>query len=146
MIQLNDAARAALTSGRLAHLVTLNRDGSPQVSCVYVTLDGDEIVSAHLGDYRKVRNVRRDPRVALSVEAEGSLAPGFANYLTVEGTATIVDGGAPAVLRRIMTDYFGPDTPFPPPGAPEGYVTRILPQRVYGVGPWAGALEAPAHR
>ena len=64
------------------------------------------------------------------------MAPGFPNYLTVEGCASVVEGGAPAVLRRIMTDYFGTDSSFPPPGAPEGYVIRIRPRRLYGVGPW----------
>jgi hypothetical protein len=41
---LNDTVRQALTAGHLAHLVTLNKDGSPQVSIVWVGLDGDEIV------------------------------------------------------------------------------------------------------
>ena len=40
---LNDTVRQALTTGHLAHLVTLNKDGSPQVSIVWVGLDGDEI-------------------------------------------------------------------------------------------------------
>jgi hypothetical protein len=39
------------------------------VSIVWVGLDGEEIVAAHLPEHRKVRNMRRDPRVALSVEA-----------------------------------------------------------------------------
>ena len=68
---LNAAICAALNSGRLAHLVTLNSDGSPQVSIVWVGLDGDEIVSGHLGAWLKVKNVRRDPRVALSMETGG---------------------------------------------------------------------------
>ena len=42
---LNDTVRQALTAGHLAHLVTLNKDGSPHVSIVWVGLDGDEIVS-----------------------------------------------------------------------------------------------------
>ena len=134
---LNVAARAALTSGRLAHLVTINPDGSPQVSCVYVTLDGDEIVCGHLGEYRKVKNVRRDPHVALSMEAEGSSGPGFPHYLTVEGSASVVEGGAPSLRRRIMLDCFGTDSSVPPPGAPDGYVIRIRPRRRHGVGPWA---------
>jgi len=142
MTILNDAARRALTSGRLAHLVTLDSDGSPQVSCVYVGLDGDDIVCGHLAEYRKVRNVRRDGRVALSMEAEGAAAPGFANYLVVSGTARVDAGGAPALLRRLTVDYFGPDAAFPPPGAPEGFVTRIAPESVYGTGPWAAEVAA----
>ena len=51
---LNEAVRQALTAGHLAHLVTLNPDGSPQVSVVWVGLDGDEIVCAHLGSWKKV--------------------------------------------------------------------------------------------
>jgi PPOX class probable F420-dependent enzyme len=66
---LTQQVRDLLTSGRLAHLVTINPDGSPQMSVVWVGLDGDEIVSGHLGDRQKLRNVRRDPRVALSLDA-----------------------------------------------------------------------------
>ena len=68
MTSLPDSARALLESPALAHLVTLNPDGSPQVSIVWVGLDGDEIVAGHLPEHRKVRNIRNDSRVALSIE------------------------------------------------------------------------------
>ena len=67
-MKLNQAARDLIGQGADATLVTLNPDGSPQVTVVWVALestpDGDELVSAHLAEHRKVRNVRRDPRVA----------------------------------------------------------------------------------
>jgi hypothetical protein len=44
--------------------VTLNPDGSPQLTVVWVGLDGDEIVAAHLAEHRKIRNIRNDDRVA----------------------------------------------------------------------------------
>jgi PPOX class probable F420-dependent enzyme len=69
MTKLPESARAVLQSAALAHLVTLDADGRPKVSIVWVGLDGEEIVAAHLPEHRKVRNMRRDPRVALSVEA-----------------------------------------------------------------------------
>ena len=69
MADLPDSARAVLESSALAHLVTLEPDGRPQVSVVWVGLEGDEIVAAHLAERRKVRNMRRDPRVTLSLEA-----------------------------------------------------------------------------
>jgi hypothetical protein len=53
-MELPQSARDLIVSGQLAHLVTLNADGSPQVSCVWVGLDGDEIVSAHLAVERLV--------------------------------------------------------------------------------------------
>ena len=64
---LNNAVRQALTTGHLAHLVTLNADGSPQVSVVWVGLDGDEIVCAHLSPRKKLQNIQQDARVALSM-------------------------------------------------------------------------------
>jgi PPOX class probable F420-dependent enzyme len=66
MTSLPDSARAVLESPALAHLVTLNPDGSPQVSVVWVGREGDEIVAGHLPEHRKVRNIRNDSRVALS--------------------------------------------------------------------------------
>lgn len=73
-MELNDAARALIGAGADATLVTVNPDGSPQVSVVWVALqstpDGDELVAAHLsGNYKKLRNIRRDPHVALTVLA-----------------------------------------------------------------------------
>ena len=66
-MHLDDAARGLVGAGAEATLVTLNPDGSPQVSVVWVALQstsaGDELVAAHLGDYKKLRNVRRDGRV-----------------------------------------------------------------------------------
>ena len=65
-------ARELIDSGALAHLVTLDADGSPRVVCIWVGVDGDEIVSGHLsGAQRKLANVRRDPRVAVSLRGEG---------------------------------------------------------------------------
>ena len=77
---LPDSAKAVLGSPALAHLVTLNPDGSPQVTVVWVGLDGDEIVAAHLPEHRKVRNIRNDSRVALSIETATRNAMGLNEY------------------------------------------------------------------
>ena len=135
---LNDAAREALTAGHLAHLVTLNPDGSPQISVVWVGLDGDDIVLAHLGAGQKIKNLQRDPRVSLSMTTGGRNDLGLDYYLIVHGRATVVNGGGPELLQRLARVYLGPDVTFPPPGAPEGVVVRITPERVGGVGPWTG--------
>jgi PPOX class probable F420-dependent enzyme len=137
-VQIPPEAREVLESDRLAHLVTLNPDGSPQVSCVWVGLEGDEIVSGHLGTWQKVRNVERDPRVALSIESKGTNDIGLQEYLVVHGRARIQEGGAPELLQRLARTYIGPDTVFPPmPDPPPGFVTRITVERLGGAGPWA---------
>src|SRR5688500_19254421 len=100
MSLLSDEVRAALTAGHLAHLTTLNADGSPQVSIVWVGLDGDEIVSGHLGAWQKLRNVERDPRVVLSMVTGGRNAMGLGEFLGVHATAQVTVGGAPALLQR----------------------------------------------
>jgi PPOX class probable F420-dependent enzyme len=127
-----------LESDRLAHLVTLNPDGSPQVSCVWVGLEGDEIVSGHLGTWQKVRNIERDPRVALSIEAKETNELGLQEYLVVHGGARIQEGGAPELLQKLARTYIGPDAVFPPMSdPPPGFVMRITAERIGGVGPWA---------
>jgi len=137
MTALDDDTRAAITAGHLGHLVTVNPDGSPQVSIVWIGLDGDDIVVGHLMGGRKVRNIARDPRVALTVEADGANDVGMANYLTVHGTARLVEGGAPELLQRLARTYVGPGTKFPPfPNPPAGHVIHITAERVGGQGPW----------
>jgi PPOX class probable F420-dependent enzyme len=140
MTGLPDSARSVIESAALAHLVTLNRDGSPQVTCVWVGLDGDEIVCAHLPRHRKVENIERDARVALSIEAEGSNELGLRHYLIVYGRARITQGGAAELLQHLAETYLGPGVKFPPmPDPPPGYITHIAVDRLAGVGPWASA-------
>jgi PPOX class probable F420-dependent enzyme len=134
---LPQSARELVESGALAHLVTIAHDGSPQISCVWVGLDGDEIVSGHLGDRQKLRNVRRDPRVALSLEGTRIHPPGLKEYLVVHGRAAIHEGGAPELLQRLAHVYLGPEVKFPPmDDPPPGFTLRIAVERIGGVGPW----------
>jgi PPOX class probable F420-dependent enzyme len=139
MAEIHPEARKLLESDALATMVTLNPDGSPQVSCVWVGLDGDEIVSGHLPRNQKVRNVERDPRVAISIVGEGLTEMGLREYLVVRGSARIQEGGAAELLQRLAHVYLGPDVKFPPmDDPPAGYVIRTTPERVGGVGPWSG--------
>ena len=129
MTLLSDDARRVLELPRLAHLVTLNANGSPQVSVVWVALDGDEIVSAHLARHQKVRNIRNDPRVALSIEAEGK-TNGFDNYLVVYGRARITEGGAHDLLQRLAETYLGPEVKYPPMPDPQRPSNRATARRI----------------
>jgi|SRR5690348_16099580 PPOX class probable F420-dependent enzyme len=138
MSGLPESARTVLESAALAHLVTIDPDGAPQVSIVWVGLDGDEIVAAHLPEHRKVRNIRRDPRVALSIETPNRNSIGLNEYLVVHGHARITEGGAPELLQRLAHTYLGSDVTFPPmENPPPGYITHISVDRIGGVGPWA---------
>jgi PPOX class probable F420-dependent enzyme len=140
MSVLPESARAVLESDGLAHLVTVNPDGSPQVTIVWVGLDGDDIVSAHLREQQKLRNIRRDPRVAVSIETPNTSPMGLREYLVVHGRAAIEEGGGPELLQELAHTYLGPEVVFPPmPDPPPGFCLRITVERVGGIGPWAGS-------
>ncbi|MBU8816400.1 PPOX class F420-dependent oxidoreductase [Mycolicibacterium goodii] len=139
-MKLNDAAREFIGNGADATLVTLNPDGSPQATLVWVTWestpDGDELVTAHLAEHKKVRNVRRDPRVAVTIVDPGRVGEVMRPYLSVTGTARVVDGGAKDLLKKLAQTLAAPDSGFPPQDAPDGWLTRIRIDKVGGVGPW----------
>ena len=107
---------------------------------MWVGLDGDRIVCAHMAAWRKVGNIRRDPRVALSIEADGKDDNGLDRYLVVHGTAEILEGGAPELLQRLARRLPRPRGGLPPYGRTRrrGFVTSITVDRIGGVGPWAG--------
>jgi PPOX class probable F420-dependent enzyme len=136
-IPLPEAARELLESDAVAHVVTIDEDGGPQVTAAWVGLDGDEIVLATMPDQRKLQNLRRDPRIALSVPSTTTNEWGLLEYLVVYGTARVTEGGAAQVLQRLAHTYIAPDAVFPNvPDPPPGFVTRITPERLGGVGSW----------
>jgi PPOX class probable F420-dependent enzyme len=138
-MSLHESAKELIRGGALGHLVTLNEDGSPQVTCVWVGVDGDDLVTAHLNpSQRKLENVRRDPRVTLSFEGHEIQPPGLKQYLVVHGTAAVEAGGAAELLQELAHVYLGPEVRFPPmDDPPPGVRLRISAERVGGVGPWA---------
>ena len=132
---------AAIEAGVHGHLVTLNADGSPQVTVIWLGYDPnhDEVVLAHLGAGQKLRNVERDPRVAVSFEVAGSNAIGLDHYAVVHGIARISEGGAPELLQALAPRFLGEGVKFPPMDEPPpGRVVHISVDRVTGVGPWVG--------
>jgi PPOX class probable F420-dependent enzyme len=135
---LSDGAKDLIRSGALGHLVTIGGDGSPQVTCVWVAVEGDELLTAHLNpNQQKLKNVARDPRVVVTFEGTEVHDPGLREYLVVHGTASIEEGGAPELLQELAYAYLGPDVRFPPMDEPPpGVRMRIQVGKVGGVGPW----------
>ncbi len=136
---LPDSAKQLIRSGALGHLVTIGSRGVPQVTCVWVAVDGDDLLTAHLNPrQRKLDNIRRDPRVTISFEGRAIRPPGLLEYLVVHGRATVEEGGAAELLQELAHVYLGPEVRFPPmDDPPPGVRTRIAVERVGGIGPWA---------
>jgi PPOX class probable F420-dependent enzyme len=122
-VKILQSLREVIEKGPYAHLTTLNQNGSPQVTVVWVGIEGEEFVIGHLAEHQKVKNIRRDPRVALSLVSDKTSAQGMREYVVAYGNARITEGSAV----------------FPPPSMLNipGFITRVAPDRFTGVGPWA---------
>jgi PPOX class probable F420-dependent enzyme len=135
--ELSDAALALLESDAVATVATIDADGSPHLSLAWVGIEGGEVVFGTLDDQRKLANLRRDPRIAVSLQSDRVNPWGLREYLVLEGTARVTAGGAPELLQRLARTYIGPDAVFPAmPDPPPGFVTRVRVERVAGIGAW----------
>ena len=132
--------REFLATGPLGHVVTLDEDGAAQVSLAWVGAEGDELVIGTMPEQAKLRNLRRDPRIVISFESPKRNQWGLNEYLVVHGRAAVTEGGAAALLQRLAHVYLGPDVVFPGTTDPAlGWVIRIAPERIVGIGPWRDA-------
>ena len=110
----------------MAHLSTVNPDGSPQVTVIWIGLDGDDLVSTHMRDNTKLRNIRRDPRVALSFDVPREPGVWINPYAVLYAPATVEPS---ARIWDLMTThakvYVSPDAEVPvPEGSESGFIVR----------------------
>jgi PPOX class probable F420-dependent enzyme len=139
-VELPESAQELIRSGVLGHVVTLNPDGSPHVTGVWVGLDGGDIVFASMFAWRKTKNLILDPRVAISIEGPDFHDSGLREYLFVRGRVETTEGGAFDLLRRLSVSYLGEGAQIPPDElrAQPGHVMRVTAEEIGGVGPWNG--------
>ncbi|MEU5808801.1 MULTISPECIES: PPOX class F420-dependent oxidoreductase [unclassified Streptomyces] len=136
-IELNDTVRSLLDAPHPAVLSTLNPDGSPQSSVVWVSRDGGDLLVSTEQGRRKERNILRDPRVGLTVF---DLANPYL-YAEIRGTATVTEDTGRAVAARIAEQYLGPGGGkeyLEAPAEDVRVVVRITPTKVLGNAAKAG--------
>lgn len=139
MVTIPASVRDFLATGPLAHVVTLDPDGTPHVTLAWAGFDADELVMATffmLGQ-KKLRNLRRDPRVVVSFEATEHAVEGLHPYVVIQGRARITEGGALEVMDHLAQYYLGPGQRYPMRDVPQGVVVHVAVERIYGQGPWA---------
>jgi PPOX class probable F420-dependent enzyme len=137
MTEIHSELRDLIAAGPLVHLATINPDSSPQVSVIWVGLDGDQLVSGHMSWYAKLRNIDRDPRVVLSFDAPREPGVALNPYAVLYARAAIETGEHTwDLLDRLAKVYIAPDAGFPEPRR-SGYLVRYTVERIAGVGPWA---------
>jgi PPOX class probable F420-dependent enzyme len=124
---LSDEQKKFFRKPNFGHLATLEPDGSPQVTPVWIDVDGDFILINTAKGRKKVRNVERDPRVSVEVvEQENPYS-----MLSVKGKVVdITSDGADAHIDAMAKKYLGQDSyPFRQPGE-ERLIMRIQPEKV----------------
>jgi PPOX class probable F420-dependent enzyme len=138
MAPIPRSVRDFLATGPLGHVVTLDPDGTPHITLAWAGLDGDELVFATFfrPEQRKLRNIRRDPRVVISFEAKEHSGEGLHPYLVIAGRGRITDGGALEVMDVLAEHYLGPSQRYPLRDAPPGVVVHVTVDRITGQGPW----------
>ncbi len=128
---LNDAIRELIDAPNPAVLATVNPDGSPQSSVVWVRRDGDDLLISSAAGRRKEKNLRRHPRASLTVYDQRDPQ----RYEEIRGLATVTEDAGRALAVQLAAEYEGP-------GAGQEFldlppeivrvVLRIAPSRVLG--------------
>jgi PPOX class probable F420-dependent enzyme len=121
-VPLSEGAKRIIDKKNFVHIATIMKDGSPQVSPMWVYRHGDNVMISTGVDRVKTRNIRRDPRVALSISDMDSPFP----PLQIRGRVVEIITGEPAVegFVEVTKKYTGNEPANRPPAA-ERVVYRI---------------------
>ncbi|MFF3486128.1 PPOX class F420-dependent oxidoreductase [Streptomyces sp. NPDC002701] len=123
----DDSVRTLLDGKNFASVATLGPGGAPQNSVVWIKREGDTVLFSSTEGRQKVRNLRRDPRVSLSVF---DLADPYTS-VEIRGTGEIVPDEGKRLPYELSHKYLGVD----PPAEKDDEVRviiRVLPERVIG--------------
>lgn len=132
-VRLDDTARELIDGTPLTTLTTLNADGHPQSTIVFVRRDGDTVLFSTVKGRVKARNMMRDPRVTLLV-----LNPADGRWVEVQGTVQIEQDPQKALLHEIYGRFMNGAAPPPEPAA-ERLIVSVTPTRVFTFPPAAAA-------
>jgi len=137
-MKIPQSVRELLPKAPLAHLTTLNSDGGPQVTVVWVGIENEEFVIGHMAAHKKVMTFDATRESRCHCLAIRQMRKGLREYVVIYGTARVTEGGAVDLLQRLARIYLGTECCLSTAGNAEhsGYITRITPSHFAGVGPW----------
>jgi PPOX class probable F420-dependent enzyme len=123
----DDETRALLDGRNFATVATLNADGGPHTSAVWITRDGDTVLFSVTAARRKARNLARDPRISITVFDTANPY----RAMDIAGTAELVADPGKALPRRLSQKYLGEDPPAEPDTV-HRLIVRVTPRKVTG--------------
>ncbi len=125
-VALSELAKRLIDADTFATLATVNPNGSPQSSVVWVKRDGDDVVFSTILGRRKTRNMQREPRVSLTLFDPANPY----QYVEVRGEVTMTEQGGPELIQELSQRYTGgPFTEHDP--ASVRVVCRVTPAKVF---------------
>lgn len=128
---LSDELKKVLDGPVFVTIATIQPDGSPQLSVVWVARDGDDLLISTTVGRRKEANLRRDPRITVLVNP----ADAPYTYAEVRGTATLTTEGGDELIDALSRKYTGKDYADFNPAAgqdAERVVVRVSARKVVG--------------
>ncbi|MFE9257567.1 PPOX class F420-dependent oxidoreductase [Streptomyces sp. NPDC006879] len=131
MMEMPARVKELLDSRVFAVVSTLQPDGSPQQSVVWVLRDGDDLLFSTTQDRQKTRNMARDPRVAVLVNP----ADNPYTYVEFRGEVTVTTEGGQELIDKLSQKYTGKEyREFNPDSTSDGtrVVVRLTPRKVVG--------------
>jgi PPOX class probable F420-dependent enzyme len=129
VVKLTPAQRRLLDEPNLGHFVTLMKDGSPQSTPLWVDYDGEYVLINTAEGRQKPRNIRRDPRVTLSVVDRNTTT----RYIEIRGRVVdLIHDGAFEHLTKLTRKYAGPDAKNPSPPGQVRVIVKVEPLHVSG--------------
>jgi PPOX class probable F420-dependent enzyme len=122
---LTDLARRLIDTNTFAVLATLNPDGAPQSSVIWVKRDGDDVIFSTIRGRQKTRNMERDPRVSICMYDPADAY----KYVEIRGTVSMTEAGGRELINELSQRYDGVDFRVEPPEVIR-VVCRVTPTRV----------------
>ena len=130
-IALPQSVKKIMQDKAYGHVITFNADGKPQVTMVWMDVEGDEVLFNTAEGRLKPKNLRRDHRVIISVQDRSDPQ----SYMVFHGKASVTEAGADEHIDKLAKRFLGADKyPFRRPGE-KRLVVRVKVDRIGGYGP-----------
>ncbi|QCX73814.1 Pyridoxamine 5'-phosphate oxidase [Streptomyces sp. YIM 121038] len=125
--KLNEQTRTLLDGRNFATVATLNRDGAPQTSVVWIAREGDTVLFSTTAGRLKARNLARDPRISLTVYDTDNPY----QSIDIRGTAELIEDPQKTLPHTLSHKYLGENPP-PEPDDVLRLIVRVTPTKITG--------------
>src|SRR3954453_17583467 len=130
-VNIPQSLKTMLEDKAYGHVITFNAQGKPEITMVWIDVEGDEVLFNTAEGRRKPDNIRRDPRVIVSVQDRNNPQ----SYAVFHGQGRVTDAGADEQIDKLANRFLGVEKyPYRQPNE-KRLIIRISVDRISGMGP-----------